>query len=63
LLDFKNLPEPQNSKEINDLFYDSQIKNLQIPTEKISQLNLSENQSTEQNKELQVQIQVPPKSN
>ena len=50
-LDFKNLPESQNSKEINEIFYsysgDSKQINLEIPID-LDQLNLNEeNQQTE----------------
>jgi len=42
-LDLKNLPESQNSKEINEIFYSSDSKqiNLEIP-DNLDQLNLSE---------------------
>ena len=44
LLDFKNLPEPQNSKEINEQFYS------QSQSQAIDFINLSieENQEVEQ---------------
>ncbi|CAG8645067.1 6972_t:CDS:2, partial [Scutellospora calospora] len=61
LLDFNNLPEPQNSKEINDIFYNAGQTgqfDLEIPDE-LDQLNLSENQSTEQTPEQQA-LQIQP---
>ncbi|CAG8713439.1 19046_t:CDS:2, partial [Racocetra fulgida] len=58
LLDFKNLPEPQNSKEINDLFYRTKQFDLDIvSTEEINEFN---REQTEQR--LQAQIQIPPKN-
>jgi hypothetical protein len=54
-LDFKNLPEPQNSKKINDEFYETRQDDLGITTADLDQLNLSENQS-EQIPEQQPQI-------
>jgi len=58
-LDFKSLPESQNSKEINEIFYsgDSKQINLEIPVD-LDQLNLNEEN---QQPETQVQIQAPNK--
>ncbi|CAG8567995.1 9824_t:CDS:2, partial [Paraglomus brasilianum] len=58
-LDFKSLPESQNSKEINEIFYSSDSKqiNLEIPVD-LDQLNLNEEN---QQPETQVQIQAPNK--
>ncbi|CAG8562461.1 3896_t:CDS:2 [Paraglomus occultum] len=58
-LDFKSLPESQNSKEINEIFYSSDSKqiNLEIPAD-LDQLNLNEE---DQQTETQSQVQVPNK--
>ncbi|CAG8568783.1 13098_t:CDS:2 [Ambispora leptoticha] len=64
LLDFKNLPEPQNSKKINDQFY-SQLIDISSPLEVnslsigLSELSL-EDTETEQEETI-AQIQIPPK--
>ena len=58
-LDFKSLPESQNSKEINEIFYsgDSKQINLEIPVD-LDQINLNEEN---QQPETQAQIQAPNK--
>ncbi|CAG8684002.1 2409_t:CDS:10, partial [Gigaspora margarita] len=67
LLDFKNLPEPQSSKEINkqslnsikysQFFQDSGLIDLEIPI-KLDQLDVLEEQTE---KQIEAQIQIPPK--
>jgi len=74
-LDFKNLPQPQNSKELNQRFYNSQEIDLELSKELDSlgsqEIDLVDNfneeltiQDTPQEESsTQAQIQIPPKNN
>ena len=52
LLDFKNLPEPQNNEELNKKFYE---------VSKTMEFNIDELDNILQQEQLENQIQIPPK--
>lgn len=67
LLDFKNLPEPQKSQEINDKFwnYSEYTRTIEFGVSGLNLTDIFNNDeaivSEEKEVKLQAQIQIPPK--
>jgi len=58
LLDFPNLPQPQNSQELNEQFYNTRQLDLSLD---LTELSVSKDPQEEIS--YQTQIQIPPKQN